>query len=324
MTGENLRAEFQVENPILMNQEYTLRFEIQLENGENYFYYTRLLQRAGLNIQEYLTFAKDFYESCTTPETASDLSAYLEPDDTQSNSTYTSVNIHSSFDMITWGELNPEIVQEAVPVIKDMNETTCSIVMEYVLSSTEEDNPSDLLQVTDFYRMRYDQSRMRLLDFERNAEELFDGENTDLTSNGLNLGITDRTIQYQSNQNADIVAFVQQGELWSYNRSANKTTRVFSFRNGDLDARELLQEHGIKIVRVEESGDIDFVVYGYMNKDAHEGEVGIAVYHYGAEQNLISEELFIPMNTSYEYLKSDMERSVLCFQGRYALPSAGG
>lgn len=306
--GENLRAEFQVENPILMNQEYTLRFEIQLENGENYFYYTRLLQRAGLNIKEYLTFAKDFYESCTTPETASDLSAYLEPDDTQSNSTYTSVNIHSSFDMITWGELNPEIVQEAVPVIKDMNETTCSIVMEYVLSSTEEDNPSDLLQVTDFYRMRYDQSRMRLLDFERNAEELFDGENTDLTSNGLNLGITDRTIQYQSNQNADIVAFVQQGELWSYNRSANKTTRVFSFRNGDLDARELLQEHGIKIVRVEESGDIDFVVYGYMNKDAHEGEVGIAVYHYGAEQNLISEELFIPMNTSYEYLKSDMER----------------
>lgn len=306
--GENLRAEFQVENPILMNQEYTLRFEIQLENGENYFYYTRLLQRAGLNIQEYLTFAKDFYESCTTPETAADLSAYLEPDDTQSNSTYTSVNIHSSFDMITWGELNPEIVQEAVPVIKDMNETTCSIVMEYVLSSTEEDNPSDLLQVTDFYRMRYDQSRMRLLDFERNAEELFDGENTDLTSNGLNLGITDRTIQYQSNQNADIVAFVQQGELWSYNRSANKTTRVFSFRNGDLDARELLQEHGIKIVRVEESGDIDFVVYGYMNKDAHEGEVGIAVYHYGAEQNLISEELFIPMNTSYEYLKSDMER----------------
>lgn len=306
--GEHLQADFQVQNPILMNQEYTLRFEVQLENGKTYYYYTRLLQRAGLNIQEYLSFAKDFYETCTTPETASELTTYLEPDATQRNSTYTSVNIHSSFDMITWGKLDPEIVQEAVPVIKDMNETTCSICMDYVISSTEEDEAADLLQVTDFYRMRYDQSRIRLLDFERSAQELFDGENTDLTSNGLNLGIAEKTIQYQSNKNADIVAFVQQGELWSYNRSANKTTKVFSFRDGELDARELLQEHGIKIVRVEESGDIDFVVYGYMNKDVHEGQVGIAVYHYGAEQNLISEELFIPMNTSYEYLKSDMER----------------
>lgn len=306
--GDNLRGDFQVQNPILMNQEYTLRFEVQLEDGDSYYYYTRLLQRAGIQIQEYLDFAKDFYETCTNPETASELSTYLEPDASQNNSTYTDVDIHSSFDMITWGELEPEIVQEAVPVIKDMNETTCSICMDYVLSSTEEDEAADLLQVTDFYRMRYDQSRIRLLDFERSAQELFDGENTDLTSNGLNLGIADKTIQYQSNQNADIVAFVQQGELWSYNRSANKTARVFSFRDGELDSRELLQEHGIKIVRVEESGDIDFVVYGYMNKDAHEGEVGIAVYHYGAEQNLISEELFIPMSISYEYLKSDMER----------------
>ena len=79
------------------------------------------------------------------------------------------------------------------------------------------------------------------------------------------------------------------------------------FRDGDLDERENLQEHGVKIVRVEESGDIDFVVYGYMNRDVHEGEVGIAVYHYGAELNQVEEELFIPMKSSYEYLKEDME-----------------
>lgn len=306
--GENLRADFKVENPILMNQEYTLRFNVELENGETYYYYTRLLQRAGLNVSEYVEFVKDFYVKCTTPETASDLAAYLEPDETETNSTFTSVNIHSSFDMVTWGDLNPEVALAGTPVIKEINETTCSIGLEYVLSAVDDEEEEELYYVTDFYRMRYDQSRIRLLDFERSAQEMFDGEHTELTSNGINLGIVDRSIQYQSNQNADIVAFVQEGELWSYNRSANKTTEVFSFRDGELDARELLQEHGIKIVRVEESGDIDFVVYGYMNKDIHEGQVGVAVYHYGAEQNLVSEELFIPVNTSYEYLKSDMER----------------
>lgn len=146
-----------------------------------------------------------------------------------------------------------------------------------------------------------------LLDFERNTQELYDGKHTELTSKGINLGVADKDVQYQSNKSSDIVAFVQEGELWSYNRSANKATQIFSFRDGDLDERENLQEHGIKIVRVEESGDIDFVVYGYMNRDVHEGEVGIAVYHYGAELNQVEEELFIPMKSSYEYLKEDMK-----------------
>ncbi|NCB92193.1 MAG: hypothetical protein EOM40_06420 [Clostridia bacterium] len=307
--GDYTRADFQLETPILMNQEYTLRFDVTLEGGKTYFYYTRLLQRAGINTDQYLAFVEDFYQKCLNSETASDIATYLEPDETQTNSTYTTLNIHSSFDRITWGDMETKLEKKAVPVIKDINETTCSMSLYYVISdqNTDEEDVPDYYNVADFYRMRYSQSRVMLLDFERTTQELYDGEHTELTSNGINLGIVDKAIQYQSNKNADIVAFVEQGELWSYNRSANKTTKVFSFRDSELDARTNLQEHGIKIVRVEESGDIDFVVYGYMNRDVHEGEVGIAVYHYGAELNQIDEELFIPVNTSYEYLKSDME-----------------
>lgn len=46
--------------------------------------------------------------------------------------------------------------------------------------------------------------------------------------------------------------------------------QVFSFRKQDaiqnFDARENISQHDFKIIRVEESGDIDFVVYGYMNR----------------------------------------------------------
>ncbi|MBS6194012.1 MAG: hypothetical protein KH828_00345 [Clostridiales bacterium] len=305
--GEYLRADFQLETPILMNQEYTLRFDVKLKTGKTYYYYTRILQRAGMNITQYLDFVDNFYQKCLSSENSSELATYLEPDETETNSTYAMLNIHSSFERITWGEMAMKLEKKAVPVIKDINETTCSISLDYVLSDQEEEEEPDYYNVSDFYRMRYHQSRIRLLDFERKTQELYDGEHTELTGNGINLGIVDRTIQYQSNQNADIVAFVQQGELWSYNRSANKSTQVFSFRDGGLDSRSNLQEHGIKIVRVEESGDIDFVVYGYMNRDVHEGEVGIGVYHYGAELNQISEELFIPIRTAYDYLKGDME-----------------
>ena len=302
-----IKKEFQLETPILMNQEYTLRFDVTLENGKTYYYYTRILQRAGVNVEDYLEFAQEFYQKCFNSESTSDLAAYLEPDATETNSTYTSLNIHSSYDRVTWGNMNIALEQKAIPVIKDLNETTCSISMDYVLSDQKEEGAPDYYNVTDFYRMRNTQSRVLLLDFERSTQEIYDGENVELTSNGINLGIVDRTVQYQSNVNADIAAFVIEGELWSYNRSANKMTRVFSFNGDELDCRENLQEHGIKVVRVEESGDIDFVVYGYMNKDVHEGEVGIAVYHYGAELNQLEEELFIPMKASYEYIKNDME-----------------
>ena len=263
--GEYLKADFKLDTPILMNQEYTLRFDVTLKSGEIYYYYTRIVQRAGLNTTRYLEFADDFYQNCINKERASEVSSYLEPDETETNSTYTALNIHSSLERVTWGEMEPKLEERAVPIIKEMNETTCSIVLKYVISDQEEDQNINYYNVTDFYRLRYMQSRVRLLDFERETQELYDGENTELTSNGINLGVVNKTVQYQSNKNADIVAFVQEGELWSYNRSANKTTRIFSFRNGTLDVRENLQQHGIKIVRVEESGDIDFVVYGCDN-----------------------------------------------------------
>lgn len=305
--GDYLKSDFQLDTPILMNQEYTLRFDVTLKNGEMYYYYTRLLQRAGINTVQYLNFVDNFYQKCLNKETAGELTSYLEPDETETNSTYASLNIHSSFDRITWGQLGVKLEQKAVPVIKDINETTCSMVLHYLISDDDENGNPEYYNVTDFYRMRYTQSRVRLLDFERKTQELYDGSHTKLTSGGINLGIVNKTIQYQSNANSDIVAFVQEGELWSYNRSANKTTQVFSFRDGSFDQRKNLQQHGIKIVRVEESGDIDFVVYGYMNSDIHEGEVGIGVYHYGAEVNQVEEQLFIPMKSSFEYIKSDME-----------------
>ena len=115
-------------------------------------------------------------------------------------------------------------------MIKDMNETTLQYLPDVcVLSDTPEDETTDYYNVTDFYRMRYAQSRVMLLDFDRNTQELYDGKHTELTSKGINLGVVAKDVQYQSNKSSDIVAFVQEGELWSYNRSANKTTQIFSF-----------------------------------------------------------------------------------------------
>ena len=60
----------------------------------------------------------------------------------------------------------------------------------------------------------------------------------------------------------------------------------------------------IEIIKIDETGSMDFVIYGYMNRGTHEGKTGIAVYHYDSVGNTTEEEAFIPSDKSYEVLKA--------------------
>ncbi len=178
-----------------------------------------------------------------------------------------------------------------------------------MISAQDENGQTEYYTVSEFYRMRESDGEIILLDFERSAQQIFDPELGVLTKSGINLGVTGEDTKYVTNTAGDIVAFVVNGDLWCYNRSANKTIRVFSFReNGSMDDREQHGEHDVNIVRVDDAGDVTFVVYGYMNRGNHEGEVGAAVYYYRAERNVATEEIFVPADISYEMLKKQLDR----------------
>ena len=175
-----------------------------------------------------------------------------------------------------------------------------------------------------FYRMSYNQTRVVLLDFRRQVKEVLTTEQNLVSGGKVNLGITAADVQYMSDSTGTILAFVQQGDLWAYNVETNKMTRVFSFRDtGSNDERNDISQHDIRIVRVDENGDIDFVLYGYMNRGQHEGQTGTAVYHYSAEQNAIEEQFFLRSLKSWEFLKEDMEKTGLCQQKRKSVSSLG-
>ena len=307
--GSYLKADFQLETAILMNQEYTLKLEVAYGNGQSAWYYTRIVQRNGVEVGDYLAYTQMFAQTCLDKTQAEALVPQLEPDETGDNSSFLNVNIHSSLDQISWGSLAPTIVQQPVQQIKEANETTTSIKQEYMISAEDENGQTEYYTVSEFYRMRESDGEIILLDFERSAQQIFDPELGVLTKSGINLGVTGEDTEYVTNTAGDIVAFVVNGDLWCYNRSANKTIRVFSFReNGSMDEREQHGEHDVNIVRVDDAGDVTFVVYGYMNRGNHEGEVGAAVYYYRAERNVATEEIFVPADISYEMLKKQLDR----------------
>lgn len=292
---------------MLMNQEYSLQITLDTSVGEIY-YYTRIIQRSRLNTEQYIRFVQNFYEKCMIKDSTTELAAYVESDDSVADNSFTSVNIHSSLDMITWGDLSPTISRKAVPVIKDINETTGSISLDYEITAQNEDRQTESYGVTEFYRMRYTENGVFLLDFNRDAQQVFDGNLPVVDNEGLAIGVGSKDMQYMSDPNGDIVAFVQQGDLWTYDRNVNKFTRVFSFRQLEGgDGRDSNDSHDMKIVRIDASGDMDFVVYGYFNRGDHEGMVGVGVYRYSNDQNLVDEQVFIPSTKSYEFLKMDLD-----------------
>jgi hypothetical protein len=60
----------------------------------------------------------------------------------------------------------------------------------------------------------------------------------------------------------------------------------------------------MKIMKVEDDGSCRFLVYGYMSRGAHEGEMGISLCSYSYAENTVTEEIYIPMpDMSYSQMK---------------------
>ena len=56
-------------------------------------------------------------------------------------------------------------------MIKEINETTASVVLEYQLTSQNDEEETELYDVKEFYRMKYQDTRIYLLDFQRSANQ---------------------------------------------------------------------------------------------------------------------------------------------------------
>ena len=253
-----------------------------------------------------MKFASSFAQMCMDKNSADGLAAYLES--TESSSTnFTAVTIQSPLSTISWGNLSPQISKKGIPVIKEINETTASISLEYEIKAANENGGAEYYNVTDFYRLRYTDTRIMLLDFQRSADQVFDPQRAVITDDGLLLGVRDKNVTMLSNEDGSVTAFTQEGALWTYAPDTGKFVDVFDFRrksNGDF--RDSRMEHDIKLLGINDSGDLDFMVYGYMNRGTYEGYCGVGIYHYDHDQNVVEERVFIPTSESFEFLKSDL------------------
>ncbi|MCD7921067.1 MAG: hypothetical protein LUG27_01205 [Clostridiales bacterium] len=299
-------ADLSIQNLLTSGEEYLLILNVTVD-GEPCYFYTRIIQEEDSHISECISFVKEFHEITMDKDRQSELSSYMEPQSGEDNTTLQTVTINNSLSQACWGDFEGTEVTEPTASIKELNDSYNVILLTYILSSADESGNVEYYNVEEYYRVRYGTEKMYLLSFERTVEEIFQGNESDLQSDALVLGIRSSDVDYMSNEAGTVVCFVQQGELWSYNTESNNLTQVFSFRtSGEMDVRENYDEHDIRIIRTNESGSVDFIVYGYMNRGEHEGEVGISVCYYDSTTNTVEEQLFIPSSNSYQIMKEEI------------------
>lgn len=306
--GKSFSVSLTLKDLIDTNTQYSLTLILELEGEQKVYYYTTILWNDDVHILEILEFATDFHGKLYDKEVAKELTKYLEPNSKLTdNGTFHKVNIHSSFQQITWGSLEP--VQEDAASIRltQISGNVASLLMDFVVSTGEGKNKI-YYNVEEYYRVRYTSERMYLLDYERTMTQIPD--TTRMYANDkILLGITDENVDMMESADGNTVVFSDMGQLLSYNAATNGLTVIFSFYDKDnADRRTLYDNHGIKILDVDEGGNVKFAVYGYMNRGRHEGETGIQIISYDNSLNTIEEEVYIPYSKSYAVLKDEMEQ----------------
>ncbi len=302
-----VHAKLKFENILEEDQEYVLVIIVN-SGGKDVYYYTRMMREKEYFVKESLDFVMDFHEKTFDKARSGELATYLEPNNQADNTTLQRVTIHSSLSQVSWGDFQCKRLELPVSSIKEMGSSYNTIVLQYVVTSTGDNGEVEYYNVEEYYRVRYNNSinRMSLLNYERNMDQIFRGENSTVDKNKLLLGIRSSDVKYMANEKGNIIAFVQEGELWSYHGDSHQLFQVYSFRSPEgISARENNNQHQIQIMRINEAGSMDFVVYGYMNRGRHEGQTGIGVYHYDSVGNTVEEELFLPSDRSYQMLKAD-------------------
>lgn len=287
--------------------EYSLAILLTLDGEQEIRYYTRVVWSDNLYLAEKMDFVRDFHNKLYDKEQAKEITKYLEPNSQLAdNTSFHTVNIHSSFKQITWGDMNVQEVEPPTIQLTDIQGQTASFLLNYYVY-TKEGKVNTYYRVQEYFRVRYTSDRMYLLDYERTTTQI--PQESHLYANDkILLGIVDDKVDVCESEDGNIIVFQEAGRLFSYNLSSNKLTTIFGFYDEKhRDERCMNDSHGLKILDIDEGGNVKFAVYGYMNRGRHEGEVGIEIYTFNSSLNTVEEEVYVPYGKTYAVLKQEMD-----------------
>lgn len=306
--GDYTNIILNIDNMINQDTEYYLTVKIVTDMHESIYYYTRIAMYTTNHCKEEIDFATSFSNATFDKDQSKNIVNYLEPNTSEDNTNFGLVTIHSNYNQITWGNLAPEKVTTPIVKIQEVLGDVGCFELMYKVKALNDYDTYQYYTIKEFFRIKWTAEEIYLLDYRRTMNQIFDANNQNISPYRVNLGICEKDAQeFKANEDNSYVAFVKESGLWLMDIAKNQVFSLFVFEDAESDdIRTANKQNNIQIVSVDEKGNTQFIVYGYMNRGEHEGMVGVSLYSYNASKNIVREKIFIPFTRQYDILKETM------------------
>lgn len=290
-----------------------------VQYAEEVTFYTRTLSYNELNLKSNVNLV-DTVHTAILEQDETTVDEYFSLSNSNAGSLQ-EVDLTSSIEDMMWGELTPALVGEVSWNIKECNSNSTAFMLTYQVKIEDPDRAGvmELYNVEEYMRVGYSSSTKStvIIEYNRTTNQVLDEENLELYSKGIVLGISEDVAEWETSEDGTVIAFVQERELWVYDKDENAISCLFSFAD-QVGSGINWNQHDIRVYNIDNEGNVAFSVYGYQNCGDHEGNVGIVVYYYSDIQNAVKEIAFIPSTQSYEIGRETTENQVY-FQGENQL-----
>ncbi|GMQ57715.1 hypothetical protein AN1V17_21100 [Vallitalea sediminicola] len=206
---------------------------------------------------------------------------------------FNSVSDKSTLDNIIWN-YDKDIVKMNEPIIRITNIDNTNNIYEVELAYTIAVRANHEFEYWDFVE-KYELSgkeQVTIDSFDRKGSTKTDPYYDESSKHiVIGSGGSDIITSQEQSDNMRFYSFVKSNQLWLFDNTTNKLTKIFGFDKLDSDYLvDSYNAHKIKINSLDNEGNINYMVYGYMNTGKYQGDNGIAVYEFnyflGNNENL--------------------------------------
>ena len=316
------------------NTEYCLNLTVEDDQGNTYYYYTRVVYGTNLKMYDKLKFVMDFHTASFSKSATTDLAEYMSYSSNSNSNDFRKVTIYTDSETVTWGDLAPEVISDVDITVLHADSQTAEVELVYEITANDEEGNDYQYQVREFFDVSTTGSSMNLIGYTRSMDEKLDEKSFFFDDGELRLGLVDEDeidlivygkeepeeeieteteseeVQKEEEEYNTYIGFVADGALWVYNTKDNMLTQAFGFehKNQMANRESSYLNHGVQVLRTKENGDMIFAVYGYMYNGDNEGRFGIQINEYNRVAGTYSEVVFIPYDKSFELLHAGMHK----------------
>lgn len=304
--GEQKKARLKITGKMESGKEYAVEVMLVDSESRRIYYYFRVKYYQDSMFAEKVAFIKDF-SKWAMDKNYNAVIPYLESTYRGEGSSYAKIDIKDSFYMVCWGGLQPKLLTQPQLTISEVYSNIAVGTLDYMVEIAT-GSGVEQYYVEEKFRIIVTGDSKHLLNYERTMEAVFDETLASLSQNQFKVGITNDTeMDLRTNSDASMLAFVRNKELWHYNMAENTLSKVFSLRKANEPEQGLsYDQYDVRVLRLYESGDVSFLVYGHMGKGEYEGKTGILLYRYYRGEKRIEEQLYLPVSESYQKIKEEL------------------